>query len=187
MTRALEASRAYVNLLPLMIRGSRIDPYPRYRRLRDLGPAPLSPFDIWVITRHADANQLLRSERLSSENRHPAFELLFRERLEEMRRTILFSDPPDHTRLRNLVSRAFTPRRIEALRGRVEEIADELITTALRRESFDLLTSFAYPLPMQLICEFLGVPIVDRPCSLAGCARSPTAPILPRRCCCRGR
>ncbi|MFF4418840.1 cytochrome P450 [Streptosporangium sp. NPDC001559] len=75
---------------------------------------------------------------------------------------MLDSDPPDHTRLRRLVSKAFTPRRIEALRPRVQKIADDLVDAMLPRGGADLLDDFAFPLPITVICELLGVPVEDR-------------------------
>jgi cytochrome P450 len=75
---------------------------------------------------------------------------------------MLNSDPPDHTRLRRLVGKAFTPRRIEQLRPRVEEISDELLDTLAGRTEFDLIDSFAFPLPTTVICELLGIPPADR-------------------------
>ena len=75
----------------------------------------------------------------------------------------MFLDPPDHTRLRGLVSKAFTPRMVDTLRPRVREIADELIDRALERGEMDAVADFAYPLPVRIICEMLGVPAVDQP------------------------
>ena len=73
----------------------------------------------------------------------------------------LFLDPPDHTRLRGLVQKAFTPRVVEGLRPRVEQITHELLDAALERGRVDLVSDFAYPLPMQIIVEMLGVPAED--------------------------
>jgi cytochrome P450 len=77
-------------------------------------------------------------------------------------KTLLFLDPPDHTRLRRLVSKAFTPRRIEQLRGHVTEILDDLLAGAKPGEPFDVISTFAYPLPLIVICELMGVPVEDR-------------------------
>src|SRR5262249_61987784 len=76
-------------------------------------------------------------------------------------RTLLFLDPPDHTRLRRLVSKAFTPRRIEQLREHVEEITDELLAGVEPGEPFDLISTLAYPLPVIVICVLMGVPVED--------------------------
>ena len=75
---------------------------------------------------------------------------------------MLFRDPPDHTRLRSLVAKAFTPRRVETLAGRVEEIVDELLEPGLARGGMELMGDFAYPLPARVICELLGIPAGDR-------------------------
>jgi cytochrome P450 len=72
---------------------------------------------------------------------------------------MLRQDPPDHTRLRSLVNKAFTPRAVERLRGRVHEIVSELLDAAARQGGMDLIADFAYPLPVTVICELLGVPI----------------------------
>jgi cytochrome P450 len=75
---------------------------------------------------------------------------------------MLSADPPDHTRLRRLVAGAFTMRRIEALRPRIEEITDELLAAMTGRDRVDLIDALAFPLPIQVICELLGVPAADR-------------------------
>jgi cytochrome P450 len=77
-------------------------------------------------------------------------------------RSFLVRDPPDHTRLRGLVAKAFTPKVVEALRGRTQEIVDELIDVALDEGTIDLVDRFAYPLPVRVICELLGVPVLDQ-------------------------
>src|SRR5262249_50888845 len=75
---------------------------------------------------------------------------------------MLGADPPDHTRLRGLVSKAFTPRMIEQLRPRIQQIADELLDAVQDQGRMDLITAFAYPLPMTVISEMLGIPAQDR-------------------------
>src|SRR5690348_1330808 len=77
-------------------------------------------------------------------------------------RQMLFLDPPDHTRLRGLVSKAFTPRVVEGLRTHIQQIVDELIDKALPQGGINLIQDFAYPLPAIVIAELLGVPIEDR-------------------------
>jgi unspecific monooxygenase len=77
-------------------------------------------------------------------------------------RPFLFRDPPDHTRLRGLVSKAFTPKVVESLRARTQQIVDELLDTAFEADRVDLLESFAYPLPVRIICDMLGVPVADQ-------------------------
>ena len=77
-------------------------------------------------------------------------------------RPFLFRDPPDHTRLRGLVSKAFTPEVVESLRTRTQEVVDELLGAALEADRVDLLEEFAYPLPVRIICDLLGVPLEDQ-------------------------
>ena len=77
-------------------------------------------------------------------------------------RPFLFRDPPDHTRLRGLVSKAFTPKVVESLRTRTQEVVDELLDAAIEADRVDLLEEFAYPLPVRIICDLLGVPLEDQ-------------------------
>jgi cytochrome P450 len=149
------------------------DPYPVYAALRQSSPVHRSPFGFWVLTRHADCLAVLRDKRASSDGRNiddSAFPAI-RDRqviagtgagevLAEMA-PFLFRDPPDHTRLRGLVQKAFTPRVVEELRPRVEQICAELLDAALERGTCDLVSDYAYPLPVQIIVEMLGVPAED--------------------------
>jgi cytochrome P450 len=149
------------------------DPYPVYAALRESNPVHRSPFGFWVFTRHADCLAMLRDKRASSDGRNidatdfPAMrdrEFIegtgAGEMLAEMA-PFIFRDPPDHTRLRGLVQKAFTPRVVEELRPRVEQICDTLLDTAFERGSCDLVADYAYPLPVQIIVEMLGVPAED--------------------------
>jgi len=149
------------------------DPYPVYAALRETNPVHRSPFGFWVLTRHADCLTVLRDKRASSDGRNiDATEFpTVRDRelidatgtgevLAEMA-PFLFRDPPDHTRLRGLVQKAFTPRVVEGLRPRVEQICGDLLDAALERGSCDLVGDYAYPLPVQIIVEMLGVPAED--------------------------
>jgi len=149
------------------------DPYPVYAALRERSPVHRSPFGFWVFTRHADCLAVLRDKRASSDGRNidatdfPAIrdrELITGtgagEVLAEMA-PFIFRDPPDHTRLRGLVQKAFTPKVIEGLRPRIEQICGELLDEALERGSCDLVAEYAYPLPVQIIVEMLGVPAED--------------------------
>jgi cytochrome P450 len=140
----------------------REDPYPYYERFR--GPSPLLRVaeTIWFALGHADVTTLLRHPRMSTdEQQHAATEA--GNALDPNRtRSLLFMDPPDHTRLRNLVARAFTPRRIEGLRATTEAITAELLD-ALPADGtpVDLIPAFAYPLPVRVICRLLGIPEAD--------------------------
>jgi cytochrome P450/DNA-binding transcriptional regulator YbjK len=146
----------------------RADPYPLWHRLRATDPVHQDPTGMWLLTRYADVEPALRDSRFSS-NRE-LFES--RRRLLEQRgstslddtigRSMLSVDPPDHTRLRKLVNKAFTPRRVEGLRPRVTEVVDELLTAVEPAGGMDLIADLAYPLPVTIICELLGVPVADR-------------------------
>ncbi|HVX19694.1 MAG TPA: cytochrome P450 [Acidimicrobiales bacterium] len=148
----------------------RRDPYPTYQRLLDAGRVHQSLFGGPVLVRHADCLAVLHHPQASSDETNST---MYRQGVEsglispdeEMleRRPFLFRDPPDHTRLRRLVSKAFTPRRIEALRPRLIEIVDELLAPIEPGATIDVIEDLAYPLPVQVICELLGVPASDHP------------------------
>jgi pimeloyl-[acyl-carrier protein] synthase len=138
------------------------DPYPTYRRLRELDPVHWSlPHGVWFLTRHADCDALLRDRRFSAERERTLQAGRAGARNRPVYRSMLFLDPPDHTRLRTLVSKAFTPRMVEALRPRIRSIAAELLDRAAATDEFDLVSAFAYPLPVTVIAEMLGVPVED--------------------------
>ncbi|MDG4766475.1 cytochrome P450 [Solwaraspora sp. WMMD406] len=143
-----------------------VDPYPTYARLRADCPVRLvaSPrFESYLITRYDDAREALTDPRLSKDLYGPEQHYLrfFGPNSEGLNKNMLNSDPPEHSRLRRLVSQAFAPRRIEALRPRVERIVDELIGAIAPRGESDLMHDFAVPLPMVVICDLLGVPKGD--------------------------
>jgi cytochrome P450 len=140
----------------------RPDPYPLYARLRELDPVHRSPAGPWVLTRHADATAVLRDPRFSS---HPGHLHGERPQVGPRRldtKVLLFLDPPDHTRIRSLVSKAFTPNRVRQLRPRVEALVGELLDRGEQQGSLELIADLAYPLPVSVICELLGVPAVER-------------------------
>jgi cytochrome P450 len=141
----------------------REDPYPYYERFR--GPSPLLRVaeTIWFALGHADVTTLLRHPRMSTDEQQQHAATEAGNALDPNRtRSLLFMDPPDHTRLRNLVARAFTPRRIEGLRATTEAITAELLD-ALPADGtpVDLILAFAYPLPVRVICRLLGIPEAD--------------------------
>jgi cytochrome P450 len=147
----------------------RIDPYRAYARLREEEPVHQTALGSWVVSRYADCIALLKDPRASSDLRH---EMLYRRAVEQglidpdqelLQRTppFLVLDPPDHTRLRGLVSKAFTPKVVEGLRPHVEELVGRLIDHAADRRELELIEEFAYPLPVTVICELLGVPPAD--------------------------
>lgn len=149
----------------------RANPYPIYRALREQDPVHFSPFGTCLLTRYEDAVSVLRDKRFSVEHRNyvedrpinqlgDAFGPSPSER--DLSNVMLFIDPPRHTRLRTLVNKAFTPRVIERLRGRIHEVVDELLEGVSGRGSMDVISDFAYPLPVQVICEMLGMPPADQ-------------------------
>ncbi|GAA1603598.1 cytochrome P450 family protein [Actinoplanes couchii] len=143
------------------------DPHPAYADLRRTGPirrvALPSGQNAWLVTRYEDARRVLADPRLSKGLPVTGASAGGQQALTAaISRHMLAVDPPDHTRLRRLVSAAFTVRRIEALRPRIEEIATDLLDAVKGRDEIDLIDAFAFPLPIQVICELLGVPAEDR-------------------------
>jgi cytochrome P450 len=137
------------------------DPYPTYRRLRAEDPVHHSPLGFWVLTRYDDVVAALRDPRLAKEAIAGFIAARFGAPVPAMGLSMLDRDPPDHTRLRSLVSKAFTPRVVEGLRPRVQEIVDGLLERVRGAGSMDLIEEFAYPIPVIVICEMLGVPVED--------------------------
>lgn len=145
------------------------DPYPIYRRMREQAPVLKSPYGVWLVSGYDAATTILRDhERFSvdhSNRREPdeATEPQGPGPVERgMENIMLFKDPPDHTRLRTLVNKAFTPRVVESLRTRIQAIVDELLDEVEARREMDVIAEFAYPLPVRVIAELLGVPPEDR-------------------------
>jgi len=139
------------------------DPYPFYRRLREEDPVHRSGFGFWVLTRYDDVVTLLRDPRFGRDRYQP----LLRARFGEeggggISGSMLFRDPPDHTRLRGLVNKAFTPRVVETMRPHIQRIVDDLLDAVREARAMDVIADLAYPLPVIVICEMLGVPVADR-------------------------
>jgi cytochrome P450 len=150
------------------------DPFPLYADLRERAPIHRNHLGFWVVARHEDCLAVLRDRRASSDSMNVDVERMpagFRTPVAaddpiaaamlEMR-PFLFRDPPDHTRLRGLVAKAFTPKVVESLRARTQEVVDELLDAAVAAGRVDLLETFAYPLPVRIICDLLGVPVEDQ-------------------------
>src|SRR5688572_2198293 len=148
------------------------NPYPFYAQLRAAAPVyPVSMPDgrtMWLVTRYQDALALLKDERLF---KSPATILSpeelaqfpqMPEAFQPLSRQMLDLDGDDHRRLRSLVHKVFTPGLIEQMRVRVTDIAEALIADALPRGEMELIRDFAYPLPITVICEILGVTLADR-------------------------
>jgi cytochrome P450 len=144
----------------------RADPYPLYDWIRENDPVHRAPDGNWVLVRYADASAVLRDPRFSNNPEWLGPEVLERAGNSPIRqvgtRVMMFLDPPDHTRLRSLVSKAFTPKVVEGLRPRIHALVDELLDGVADRGEMDVLADLAYPLPTIVICELLGVPVADR-------------------------
>jgi pimeloyl-[acyl-carrier protein] synthase len=138
------------------------DPYPMYHRLRAEDPVHHSPLGFWVLTRYPDVMAMLRDPRLIKEPIAAFVAARFGMAVPPgLGLSMLDRDPPDHTRLRGLVSKAFTPRALERLRPEIQQIVDGLLDEVEARGSMDLVEEFAYPLPVRVICEMLGVSVKD--------------------------
>ncbi|MXY46708.1 MAG: cytochrome P450 [Chloroflexi bacterium] len=130
----------------------RDNPYDTYDRLRDKDPIHrMRLINGYVLTRYDDVDTVLRDHQRFSKNDGAYDEY----------RSMLHHDPPDHTRLRSLVSKAFTPRSVRELTPRVQRIVDELLADLDGKDKFDMIGSFAYPLPVTVIAEMLGIPVQD--------------------------
>jgi cytochrome P450 len=155
----------------------RRNPYTLYRLAQRLDPSHKSVIGVLLLTRHADVASYVRDPRLGSDEDLADISTLnlgVFERLlgrgaatagryaEMLGKTMLTRDAPDHTRLRSLVAKAFTPRRIEELSGRITEIVDDILDEVERTGRTDVMRELAYPLPARVICELLGVPAADR-------------------------
>lgn len=148
------------------------DPFPFYAHLRADSPVHQASLadgrTIWLVTRYEDVVSVLRDPRFVKDVRHaltpeqlsaipplsPVLDLLSHD--------LLNQDPPNHTRLRALVSKAFTPKLVEGLRPRIQQLADALLDAMAPRGEVDLMEAYAFPIPIIVIAELLGVPAEDR-------------------------
>jgi cytochrome P450 len=139
------------------------DPYPVYQRLREKHPVSLTPTGAWRLTRYDDCLRMLRHSGAGMRRTDGLLpDQSPEEAAEERGQFMLLTDPPKHTRLRKLVSKAFTPRSIAAWQPRIEAVTDELLDRVEARGQMDLIADLALPVPATLICEMLGVPVEDR-------------------------
>lgn len=139
----------------------RDDPYPSLARLRDTAPIHLTPAGIWRLTRYADVDRLLHDSPVgvrTTDGTLPGVD----ESLTGPREFMLQRDPPAHTRLRKLASRAFTPRAIQALEANIERITAACLDRVAARGEMDVVADLALPVPSTVICEMMGVPLADR-------------------------
>ncbi|MEU6213157.1 cytochrome P450 [Streptomyces sp. NPDC047023] len=143
------------------------DPHGRYAELRGMGPVHRTTTPegepVWVVTGYAEARAALADTRLSLNKANARTSDSYRSSMPpELDAHLLNMDAPDHTRLRRLVSKAFTLRRMEDLRPRIETLVDELLDAAPAEGDVDLMEVLANPLPMNVICELFGIPTASR-------------------------
>ncbi|MFG2976846.1 cytochrome P450 [Streptomyces sp. NPDC048331] len=146
------------------------DPFPLYRQLREDGPVRrvvgAGGLEAWLVTRYEDCLAALSDDRLSSDARDASDARILRQlpvtERESMLSNMLRSDPPDHTRLRRLVSKAFTARRVAEMRPRIQDLTDRLLDAVVPAGRADLVADLALPLPVAVISELLGVPVDER-------------------------
>lgn len=149
----------------LLAQETKSNPHVFYAQLRLTEPIVyVEGLDTWLLTTYEDALWLLKDPRFTKDRR----KLTELEGKQDeswgsfVMRNLLMVDPPDHTRLRSLVSKAFTPRMIEHLRPHIQQITDDLLDAAEERGAMDLIADFAYPLPLTVISDMLGIPVTDR-------------------------
>ena len=165
MSQTLDTSRTELDFNPLSPEFIR-DPYPHYHRLRTADPMHRSPLGFFVASRHDDVSSILRDKRFGKDfvgrmTRRQGKEVLDEPVYRSMRHWMLQQDPPNHTRLRGLVVKAFTARRVEDMRPRIQEIVDATLDRAAPQGHMDLIADFAFRLPVTVICEMLGIPRED--------------------------
>jgi cytochrome P450 len=156
-----------ITMHDLLSQETKSNPHTFYTQLRSTESLfYVEGLNAWVLTTYEDAMWLLKDSRFTKdmrkiahleEEQNPAYEMIA-----SHMRNMLMTDPPDHTRLRTLVSKAFTPRMIEQLRPRIQQITDELLDAVQEQGEMDLIPDFAYPLPITVISEMLGIPATDR-------------------------
>ena len=169
----------------------RADPYPFYARLREHEPVHVSPFGFVVLTRYEDVARTLRGAEFSRDieaNAAPTEQdgarakrreaIRARREAGDAAKSILNLDPPDHTRLRRLVSLAFTPSAIERLRPGVQAMVDGILDRAAERGSMELVDELAFPVPFQVISDLLGMP-TERSVELRAWSQALTAALEP--------
>ena len=139
------------------------DPYPSYERLRTLDPVHLTPFGNYLVSRHAEVSLVLRDKRFGKDfversSRRYGAQIMDEPVFQSMGHWMLQQDPPDHTRLRGLVVKAFTARRVEDMRPRIQQIVDDTLDRVEGAGHMDLIEDFAFRLPVTVICDMLGIP-----------------------------
>jgi cytochrome P450 len=149
------------DLAVLLDPATRPNPYPAFDVLRRSGPFSVLDGSITVIADYPRCHAMLRDPELSSDRQRTRVPSRFDANVNRAPASFLSLDPPDHTRLRRLVAKAFTPRVIAALEPRIRQVVDELLADFAADGVFDVVTQLAYPLPVRIISELLGVPEAD--------------------------
>jgi len=149
------------------------DPYPYYERLRTSDPMHLTAHGIYVASRHADVSLVIRDKRFGKDYvertiRRYGPDIMKEPVFRSMSHMMLQQDPPDHTRLRGLVVKAFTARRVEDMRPRIQQLVDEALDRIIPQGKMDLIEDFAFRLPVTIICDMLGIPPEHREAFHAG-------------------
>jgi cytochrome P450 len=143
-----------------------IDPYPQYHELRRRDPVHLWPLGFWFLTRHADtvaffADRTLEHRYVRTQTQRLGERVLAEPYFELFSHMVFVLDNPDHRRIRQLFTAAFTPRRVSEMHKRMEAIADDLVDAREAARAMDLVADFAYQLPVRVIGELLGIPDAD--------------------------
>ena len=153
----------------LLYLADRASPYAAYAEIRARGPLTYSAYGVWLAAGHATCTTVLRDHRFVSDARkHPDYQpaspnfFAPGRAVPQQHHDLLGLDPPDHTRMRRLVSQAFTPRAIERLRAFIEGTTQRLVAALVDEGDVDLIEALAFPLPLAVICHILGVPVEDR-------------------------
>jgi len=149
------------------------DPYPHYERLRATDPMHVNAHGAFVASRHAEVSLVLRDKRFGKDYvdrtiRRYGPKIMDEPIFRSMSHWMLQQDPPDHTRLRGLVVKAFTARRVEDMRPRIQEIVDQTLDRIVPKGKMDLIEDFAFRLPVTIICDMLGIPEEHREAFYAG-------------------
>jgi cytochrome P450 len=153
------------------------NPYPHYERMRSSDPVHLTQHGMYVASRHSDVTVVLRDKRFGKDyadrmQRRYGPDIMKEPLFRNFALTMLQQDPPDHTRLRGLVVKAFTARRVEDMRPRIQEIVDENLDRIIPQGKMDLIEDFAYRLPVTVICDMLGIPQEHREMFYTGARNS---------------
>lgn len=162
-----ERTETQALLLQLLDPANRADPYAVYAQFRDRGPLPLPGANLTFFSSYRDCDEVLRHPSTSSDRLNST---VVQRQIQEGATVrplgppgFLFLDPPDHTRLRRLVSKAFVPKVVNALQPDISALVDDMLDRFAVNGQFDAISEFAYPLPVAVICRLLGVPLEDEP------------------------